>query len=505
MVKADRWASCGLARTRSRLLPTSRTRRWRPGARRNRSAARRRNVRPSMLTVSTNPRRNSAHPATPRSGSDQRAWYRASRAASRSTRVSRRGSPGGMRARATWTRMNSPRGSPRSSSQSAKMSRGASSSGSAQTRSRNAASSGPIVKLRTRNPEWSAAPHSQFTAPCFPEPFTPSYDNGRRYASAAPSRTMSDPAIRVDNLVKKYGPVLAVDHIHFAVAPGELVGFLGPNGAGKSTTMRILTTFLPATSGIATVCGFDVMNDSMKVRQNIGYLPESVPLYPEMRVEEYLTYRAKLKNVDRSTRRARVEMCLERCRVKEVRRRLLGTLSKGYRQRVGLADAMIADPKVLILDEPTSGLDPIQIRQTLETIKGLAGTHTVLLSTHILNEVEAICDRVIIISRGTIRWDGRLTRLAEQVPVLILEARGPAEELRKVLEQQAGVKKVTDRPLDDGVTVFEIEQERGQDLREAVGKKVFEKGYAIRRLDLRRKNLEALYTDVVLSRDAGAA
>jgi len=312
---------------------------------------------------------------------------------------------------------------------------------------------------------------------------------------------MSEHAIRVDNLVKKYGPVLAVDHINFQVAPGELVGFLGPNGAGKTTSMRVLTTFLPATSGVATVCGFDVMNESMRVRENIGYLPESVPLYPEMRVEEYLTYRAKLKNVDRSIRRSRVETCLEKCRVKEVRRRLLGTLSKGYRQRVGLADAMIADPKVLILDEPTSGLDPIQIRQTLDTIKALAGTHTVLLSTHILPEVEAICDRVIIISRGTIRWDGRLSRLAEQVPVVVLEVRGPAEEAKKLLEEQAGVKKVTERPLDDDVTGFEIEQERTHDLREALAKRIIERGWSILRLDLRRKNLEALYTDVVLSRD----
>jgi ABC-2 type transport system ATP-binding protein len=312
---------------------------------------------------------------------------------------------------------------------------------------------------------------------------------------------MSEHAIRVENLVKKYGPVLAVDHIHFQVAPGELVGFLGPNGAGKSTTMRVLTTFLPATSGVATVCGFDVMNESMKVRENIGYLPESVPLYPEMRVEEYLTYRAKLKNVNRSVRRARVEECLEKCRVREVRRRLLGTLSKGYRQRVGLADALIADPRVLILDEPTSGLDPLQIRETLNTIKGLAGTHTVLLSTHILSEVEAICDRVIIISRGTIRWDGQLTRLAEQVPVVLLEVRGPADEVTRLVEGQAGVKKVTARPLDDGVTGLEIEQERGQDLREGLARAVMDKGWAVRRLDLRRKNLEALYTDVVLSRD----
>jgi ABC-2 type transport system ATP-binding protein len=313
---------------------------------------------------------------------------------------------------------------------------------------------------------------------------------------------MSEHAIRVENLSKRYGPVMAVDRIQFQVTPGELVGFLGPNGAGKTTTMRVLTTFLPATSGIASVCGYDVMNDSMKVRENIGYLPESVPLYPEMRVEEYLSYRAKLKQVDRSVRRARVETCLEKCRVKEVRRRLLGTLSKGYRQRVGLADALIADPKVLILDEPTSGLDPIQIRQTLETIKELAGTHTVLLSTHILSEVEAICDRVIIINRGTLRWDGRLSRLAEQIPVLLMDVRGPADEVRSLIEHLPGVKKMTSRPQDDGVTAFEIEQDRGQDLRETLSKRVIEKGWTVRRLDLRRKNLEALYTDVVLSRDA---
>src|SRR5580698_5853567 len=200
---------------------------------------------------------------------------------------------------------------------------------------------------------------------------------------------MSEPTIQVDNLSKHYGQVVAVDHIKFEVAPGELVGFLGPNGAGKSTTMRILTTFLPATSGIAKVCGFDVMTDSMEVRSKLGYLPESVPLYPEMRVEEYLVYRAKLKGVERKKRASRIEYCLEKCRIREVRRRLVGTLSKGYRQRVGLADAMINDPPVLILDEPTSGLDPVQIRETLSTIRELAGAHTVLLSTHILSEVEA--------------------------------------------------------------------------------------------------------------------
>jgi ABC-2 type transport system ATP-binding protein len=313
---------------------------------------------------------------------------------------------------------------------------------------------------------------------------------------------MSEHAIRVENLCKRYGPVLAVDHIHFAVAPGELVGFLGPNGAGKTTTMRILTTFLPATSGVATVCGFDVMNDSMKVRENIGYLPESVPLYPEMRVEEYLVYRAKLKGVPRDIRRSRVDYCLEKCRVKEVRRRLLGTLSKGYRQRVGLADALIADPKVLILDEPTSGLDPIQIGQTLETIRGLAGTHTVLLSTHILSEVEKTCDRVIIISRGTLRWDRKLSTLADEVPTVVLELRGPADQMEAFLTEFPGVKKVTTKPLGDNLVGFEVEPERNKDVREPLAKKVIENGWSVRRLDVRRKGLDAVYADVVLSRDS---
>src|SRR5581483_11184170 len=177
--------------------------------------------------------------------------------------------------------------------------------------------------------------------------------------------------IHVDKLTKYFGPILAVDNISFQVDKGEIVGFLGPNGAGKSTTIRILTSYLPATSGIARVAGFDVMNESMDVRRNIGYLPESVPLYPEMRVEEYLMYRARLRGMERRFRQQRLEYCLERCRIREVRRRQIGTLSKGYRQRVGLADAMMHDPQILILDEPTVGLDPMQIRDTLALIKEL--------------------------------------------------------------------------------------------------------------------------------------
>lgn len=312
---------------------------------------------------------------------------------------------------------------------------------------------------------------------------------------------MSEQAIQVENLSKHFGQVMAVERINFEVAPGELVGFLGPNGAGKSTTMRILTTFLPATSGVARVCGLDVMMESMEVRNRLGYLPESMPIYPEMRVEEYLVYRSKLKGVERKRRASRIEYCLERCRIREVRRRLIGTLSKGYRQRVGLADAMINDPPVLILDEPTSGLDPLQIRETLNTIRDLAGSHTVLLSTHILPEVEAICNRVIIINRGTLRWDGKLSSLAEQAPTLLIEIRGPANDVKKWLAQEAGVARVKQASSDKDVTLFEIETAGHADLREALAKRVLEKGWSIRRLDLRRQRLEDLYMNVVLRGD----
>jgi ABC-2 type transport system ATP-binding protein len=314
---------------------------------------------------------------------------------------------------------------------------------------------------------------------------------------------MTQPAIQVENLSKHFGQVLAVDRIHFEVAPGELVGFLGPNGAGKSTTMRMLTTFLPATSGIAKVCGFDVMNDSMDVRQRLGYLPESVPMYTEMRVEEYLTYRAKLKGVERSRRTSRLEYCLDRCRIREVRRRLIGTLSKGYRQRVGLADAMINDPPVLILDEPTAGLDPLQIRDTLATIKELADSHTVLLSTHILSEVETICDRVIIINRGAIHWDGRLSDLAKKTPILIVEVRGPAERVKSWMESQEGVVSLRSEMLEADLTRFQFETPENQDSRETLANKVFAQGWGIRRLDLQRHKLDDLYMDVI-ARSASA-
>jgi len=307
--------------------------------------------------------------------------------------------------------------------------------------------------------------------------------------------------IQVDHLTKYFGPVLAVDDISFQVAQGEIVGFLGPNGAGKTTTLRILTSYLPATSGIARVAGFDVMTQSMDVRRHIGYLPESVPLYPEMRVEEYLTYRARLKDVDRKERQQRVDYCLDRCRIREVRRRLIGTLSRGYRQRVGLADALVHNPAILILDEPTAGLDPIQIRDTLALIKELGRRHTILLSTHILPEVEAVCERVIIINAGRIGLSKRLADLATAAATIVVEVRGPAEQVTNALRAVEGVDRVTAQALEDGLTSFEIHTQRNQDLREAISQRLAQNGWPIRRLDLRRPKLEDLFVDAVVRRD----
>jgi ABC-2 type transport system ATP-binding protein len=315
---------------------------------------------------------------------------------------------------------------------------------------------------------------------------------------------MSTPAINVQNLTKNYGNVLAVDDISFQVKAGELVGFLGPNGAGKSTTMRILTTFLPASKGFAWIAGFDVMYQSMDVRKRIGYLPESVPLYPEMRVGEYLSYRARLKGVERAGRTAKLDDCMVRCRIKEVKNRLLGTLSKGYRQRVGLADALLADPEVLILDEPTSGLDPIQIKQTLETIRALAGRHTVLLSTHILSEVEDSCERVIIVNKGQIKFDNTLKSISDREPVLQLEVRGPSEAVTKFLHEQPELSSCDVKSHDGDITAFEIKTKDRKDQRELLAGRILNKGWSLRTLDLKKVRLIDVYTSVVMAKSEPA-
>jgi ABC-2 type transport system ATP-binding protein len=308
--------------------------------------------------------------------------------------------------------------------------------------------------------------------------------------------------IEVRNLTKYFGQVLAVDHITFSVDKGEIVGFLGPNGAGKTTTMRILTTYLSASSGSAKVAGYDVMQQSREVRQHLGYLPEQVPLYNEMRVEEYLHFRARLKQVDRRMRTKRVEYVLERCRILPVRRRLIGTLSRGYRQRVGLADALVHDPPILILDEPTSGLDPGQQQETLNLIRELGQDHTVLLSTHILPEVEEVCQRVIIINQGRIALQDRLSSLQRDSHI-VLEVKAPAEEAQRLLQSIDGVRRVHAVPTEDGadgICGFHLETVDNRDLRLAIAERLLQQRWPIRRLDLRRRSLRDLFIQVTAGR-----
>jgi ABC-2 type transport system ATP-binding protein len=301
--------------------------------------------------------------------------------------------------------------------------------------------------------------------------------------------------IHVEHLTKYFGPVLAVNDVTFGVDKNEIVGLLGNNGAGKTTIMRILTTYLPATGGVARVAGYDVMNDSMQVRRQIGYLPESIPLYPEMRVTEYLDYRAKLKGVDRRQRPGRIAMCLERCRVGEVARRLLGTLSKGYRQRVGLADAMLSDPPLLILDEPTDGLDPGQKQETLAMLRELSRDHTIMLSSHLLTEVESIVQRVLILRRGHLALARRLAEL-ESEAIIVMEVRGPADQVTHVLRNTDGVAAVSAQGVGDGLTSYEVRTHQHRDLREALSQRLMQHGWPLRRLDLRRRSLQDRWNEI---------
>src|SRR5262245_30166252 len=301
--------------------------------------------------------------------------------------------------------------------------------------------------------------------------------------------------IHAERLTRFFGPVLAVKDVTFDVERNEIVGLLGNNGAGKTTLMRVLTTYLSASSGLARVAGHDVMTESMEVRRKVGYLPESIPLYPEMRVSEYLEYRAKLKGVERRQRPARISYCTEVCRIKEVQRRLLGTLSKGYRQRVGLADAMINDPPILILDEPTDGLDPGQKQETLNLLRELGKNHTIMLSSHLLTEVEAMVSRVIIVRRGFVGLATKLSDLPAD-PEIVVEVRGPADQVANVLRSADGVVDVHVEPLEDGVSSFVVRTAGYKDIREALSTRLAKNGHTIRRLDLRRKRLQDRWNDI---------
>jgi len=306
--------------------------------------------------------------------------------------------------------------------------------------------------------------------------------------------------IAVTDLTKIYGTTTAVDHISFDVTKGQIVGFLGPNGAGKSTTLKILTCYMPPTSGGATINGQDIFRQSMEVRKNIGYLPENVPLYPEMRVGEYLEFRAQLRGMDRKVRRQRICFVLERCWLSTVERKTIGHLSKGFRQRVGLADALLHNPPVLIMDEPTVGLDPTQIRETRKLIKELGNSHTIMLSTHILPEVEAVCDRVIVIARGRIVAQGSPEELRAsrrlQARVLV-ECKAPGAEVKLTLSQLRGVQDVDLLDGSEGdYALAAIRPKDGADIREDVSRVVMQKGWPLREIRLEHATLEEFFVQV---------
>lgn len=309
--------------------------------------------------------------------------------------------------------------------------------------------------------------------------------------------------ISVQGLTKRYGQTEAIRNISFSVDKGEVVGFLGPNGAGKSTTMKILCGYLPADAGEVRVAGFDVFGDSVKARSRIGYMPENVPLYPEMRVSEYLSYRAALKGVSARQTGEKVEDALQLCGLSGVRRKLIATLSKGYRQRVGLADALINEPDILILDEPTIGLDPGQIREVRELIKGLAARHTILVSSHILSEVEMTCSRVLILDKGRIVASGTPADLRERAGLPLtgsirMELKAPASEALELLRTAIGDGSVQVVGTENGWTELEIISGE-QDPREDLFRAVVANGWTLRELSSHRSSLEEIFASFVKS------
>ena len=304
--------------------------------------------------------------------------------------------------------------------------------------------------------------------------------------------------INVKNLTKRYVNINAVDNITFNVEENETVGLLGPNGAGKTTTMRILTCFMPATAGTATVAGFDVFTDSLNVRQQIGYLPENVPLYLDMRVNEYLMFRAKLKNIPRRERRKKIDYCLDLTGIRDVQNQITGTLSKGYKQRVGLADTLIHDPKILILDEPTIGLDPNQIMQIRQVIRGLGEKHTVLLSTHILPEVEMICDRIMIIDKGKIVAMDTPANLMKQLKSssnVILEIKGDGGKIKSSLSGIDSVRSVTWKEKGDA-NEFYVEGSAEDDIREDIFNCIVKDNYILREMKRQPITLEEVFHQI---------
>ena len=302
--------------------------------------------------------------------------------------------------------------------------------------------------------------------------------------------------IEVKNLTKYYGDFPAVEDVSFRVEKGEILGFLGPNGAGKTTTMRILTGFLPASSGTATIAGYDVFNNSLEVRRRIGYLPETVPLYTDMTVHDYLHFCASIRGVERKRIPRRIDDVIGICRLEEYYDSLIGKLSKGFRQRVGVAQAIIHEPEVLFLDEPTIGIDPRQVAETRHLITNLGKDHTIILSTHILPEVSMVCKRVIIIDEGKVvavdTPENLSSRLAGSDRIK-LEVRGPTRDVGARLRQIRGVQRVTQEAATNGKGRFLLECATGQDLREEIAKAVVQSGWGLMELQPVGMSLEEIF------------
>jgi ABC-2 type transport system ATP-binding protein len=307
--------------------------------------------------------------------------------------------------------------------------------------------------------------------------------------------------IEVQDLTKHYAGRVAVDHITFRVEPGEIVGFLGPNGAGKSTTMRILAGYMPPSSGLAKVNGHDVFLDSLAVRRSVGYMPETAPLYADMRVKEYLRFRAELKGLSGRQMRSRVGEVMEMCAITDVRRRLIANLSKGFRQRVALADALLHEPPLLILDEPTNGLDPVQIRHVRELLRGLRPRHTILLSTHILQEVEISCDRVVMIHHGRILAADTPRKLTQQLrasSVVHVELQG-AGDIAAKFETIDGVRKATEEEAKADWRHFALRVEARNDVREAVSELAAAEHWKVREIHRQLPSLEDVFVELAAS------
>ena len=311
--------------------------------------------------------------------------------------------------------------------------------------------------------------------------------------------------IQVENLTKSYGPTLAVSGVTFNVEKGEVLGFLGPNGAGKTTTMRVITGFLPPTEGKVSVAGYDLAEQPLEAKRRTGYLPETPPLYPDMMVGEYLAFVARIKGVSRRDIKSRLDEVIEKCAVADVRNRQIGKLSKGYRQRVGLAQALIHNPDVLVLDEPTAGLDPKQIIETRELITGLAGQHTVILSTHILPEVSKTCQRVVVINKGEIVAVGtpnELMRRLQGFETVLLTVEGPAASVMEAFQRVSGVTWVEPRESVGERVTLEVHSEKDKDVRAELARATVESGWKLYELKTSGLSLEEIFLKLT-TKDVG--